>query len=35
MLITTLGVIMLAWFVFRRITRNRGETISAAGLAEF
>ncbi len=35
MLITTLTVIALAWIVFRRITRDRGESVSAAGLAEF
>jgi spermidine/putrescine transport system permease protein len=35
MLIATLGVVALAWFAFRRITRGRGEAISAAGLAEF
>jgi spermidine/putrescine transport system permease protein len=35
MLITTLAAILLAWFVFRRIMRSRGESVSAAGLAEF
>ena len=35
MLIATLGVVALAWFAFRRITRGRGEEMSAAGLAEF
>jgi len=35
MLITTLTVIALAWLAFRRITRDRGEAMSAAGLAEF
>lgn len=35
LLITTLTVIALAWLAFRRITRDRGEAVSAAGLAEF
>jgi len=35
MLITTLTVIAIAWLVFKRITHNRGEGVSAAGLAEF
>ena len=35
MLITTLTVIAIAWVVFRRITHDRGETVSAAGLADF
>jgi hypothetical protein len=35
MLITTLTAIALAWFVYRRITRSRGEVVSSAGLAEF
>jgi spermidine/putrescine transport system permease protein len=35
MLITTLTVIAIAWLVFRRIMRDRGESVSAAGLAEF
>ncbi|HJS26562.1 MAG TPA: hypothetical protein VJ913_05490 [Actinomycetota bacterium] len=34
MLVTTLGVTALAWFVYRRSTRRRGEQMSAAGLAE-
>jgi spermidine/putrescine transport system permease protein len=34
MLVATLGAIALAWLVYRRITRDRGEAISAAGLAE-
>lgn len=34
MLVTTLGAIALAWFVYRRITRSRGETLSSAGLAD-
>ena len=34
MLVTTLAVIALAWFLYRRITGDRGETMSAAGLAE-
>ena len=34
MLLTTLGAIALAWFLYRRITGDRGETMSAAGLAE-
>jgi spermidine/putrescine transport system permease protein len=34
MLLTTLGAIALAWFLYRRITGERGETMSAAGLAE-
>ena len=34
-LITTLTVITIAWLVFRRVTRNRGEAVSTAGLAEF
>jgi spermidine/putrescine transport system permease protein len=34
MLLTTLGAIALAWFVYRRITGSRGESMSAAGLAE-
>jgi spermidine/putrescine transport system permease protein len=35
MLITTLTAIALAWFVYRRITRSRGEAVSSAGLADF
>lgn len=35
MLITTLTVITIAWLVFRRITRDRGDAVSTAGLAEF
>jgi spermidine/putrescine transport system permease protein len=35
MLITTLTAITIAWLVFRRITRTRGEEVSTAGLAEF
>jgi spermidine/putrescine transport system permease protein len=34
MLVTTLTVIGLAWFAYRRATRRRGEPMSAAGLAE-
>jgi spermidine/putrescine transport system permease protein len=34
MLLATLTAIGLAWFLYRRITGNRGEAISAAGLAE-
>lgn len=34
MLVTTLGAIALAWLLYRRITKDRGETMSAAGLAE-
>jgi spermidine/putrescine transport system permease protein len=34
MLITTLTVIALAWFAYRRTSRQRGEPVSAAGLAE-
>ena len=28
-------LIALAWFVYRRITRSRGEAVSSAGLADF
>jgi spermidine/putrescine transport system permease protein len=34
MLLTTLGAIAIAWFLYRRIGGSRGETMSAAGLAE-
>jgi spermidine/putrescine transport system permease protein len=34
MLVTTLTVIALAWFAYRRAIRQRGEPMSAAGLAE-
>ena len=34
MLVTTLTVIALAWIAYRRATRQRGERLSAAGLAE-
>jgi len=34
MLVATLAVIALAWFLYRRIIGERGETMSAAGLAE-
>jgi spermidine/putrescine transport system permease protein len=34
MLVTTLTVIALAWFAYRRTSRRRGEQVSAAGLAE-
>ena len=34
MLVTTLAAIALAWLLYRRITGDRGETMSAAGLAE-
>jgi len=35
MLVTTMTAIAVAWFLYRRITRNRGEAISSAGLADF
>ena len=34
MLVATLLVIVLAWLAYRRIAKNRGEELSAAGLAE-
>lgn len=34
MLVTTLAVIAIAWFLYRRTIRSRGESISAAGIAE-
>ena len=35
MLVTTLTAIAVAWFLYRRITRSRGEAISSAGIADF
>ena len=35
MLVTTMTAIAIAWFLYRRITRNRGESVSTAGLADF
>ncbi len=34
MLVTTLTAIAVAWFLYRRITRSRGEAISSAGIAD-
>jgi intracellular septation protein A len=34
MLVATLGAIAITWVVYRRLTRSRGEQMTAAGLAE-
>jgi spermidine/putrescine transport system permease protein len=34
MLVATLGAIAIAWMLYRRVSKSRGESMSAAGLAE-